>query len=250
MAFLILSQISVGAILMLLWLPIAKLGRGFFSFHAGLALALEVIAHAITRDVRELQIHAPYGISLLASTLLFQLRRLRWATPCLRFAAALGVFALAADAWRINGVGFGVALPAILTSAMVTGALLVTMNLGHWYLVIRGLPIELLGIANKACVAALLLRIATILAGAAMALDAWKHLIQPSAGPVWDTVLFLTVRVSFGLAAPLILAWMIHECVKIKSNQSATGILYVSVVFILIGEMSGTYFLLERGVPL
>ncbi|OGH63222.1 MAG: hypothetical protein A3G34_15320 [Candidatus Lindowbacteria bacterium RIFCSPLOWO2_12_FULL_62_27] len=243
MAFLILSQISIGIILALIAISLDKVGRGFFSFHAALALSLEAIALALDRS--RMPAFAPYGASLLILTVLYQVRKLRWTGTLIRLTALLGAAALV---W-IAGPSTADAL-ALVSSAWVLGAVLVAMNLGHWYLVIRGLPIDLLGVANRRLIQALVLRIACIAIGVILAREAWAAMWTAAGGPMWDKVLFLTVRVAFGLAAPLVLSWMVHECVKIKSNQSATGILYVSVVFILIGELSGLYFLLHRGVPL
>ena len=63
-------------------------------------------------------------------------------------------------------------------------------------------------------------------------------------------LLFFAQRVIFGLALPLALSWMIWQTVKIRSTQSATGILYVAVVFILFGEFLSHYMLVSTGYPL
>ena len=42
---------------------------------------------------------------------------------------------------------------------------------------------------------------------------------------------------------------MAYSCAKIKANQSATGILYVATIFILIGELDSLYLTLGRGLP-
>lgn len=247
MAFLILNLLAIGVALNLLLIPLEKLGRGFFSFHAGMALVFELSALALDRR-REVWItQAPFLAALAAVFLLLQFRKLRYVPRMLATAAVLGVAALGLSVVR-SGLSPVIGL-CMISSSVVLGAVLVAMNLGHWYLVIRGLPIELLGKANRILICSLIARIACIAAGAVLALDAWKTMFA-QARPLWDTALFLTVRVAFGLVAPAVLAWMVGECVKIKSNQSATGILYVAVVFILIGELSGIYFLLEKGVPL
>ena len=49
----------------------------------------------------------------------------------------------------------------------------------------------------------------------------------------------------FGFVAPAALVWMTWRCVQIRSNQSATGILYVSLAFVLIGEIIAKYFLVS-----
>ena len=52
---------------------------------------------------------------------------------------------------------------------------------------------------------------------------------------MWPTVM-VTARYLVGLVVPAIFTYMIYDCVKRRSNQSATGILYVATVLVLIGE--------------
>jgi hypothetical protein len=56
-----------------------------------------------------------------------------------------------------------------------------------------------------------------------------------------DTLVIMMISARFlvGLAVPLIMTWMALQCVRIRSNQSATGILYVSSTMILVGELIG-----------
>jgi hypothetical protein len=49
-----------------------------------------------------------------------------------------------------------------------------------------------------------------------------------------------------GFVGPLGLGWMAWRCARIRSTQSASGILYVVVVFCFLGELTS---LLLRGDP-
>ena len=60
----------------------------------------------------------------------------------------------------------------------------------------------------------------------------------------------LGVGLFFGVVFPLILTYMVYETVKVKSTQSATGILYVVVTSVLMGELAYKYYLLEYGLVL
>jgi hypothetical protein len=62
--------------------------------------------------------------------------------------------------------------------------------------------------------------------------------------------MFFWFRVLWGLAVPLSLAVMALHCARQRSNQSATGILYVLVVGTFIGEITGYYLTITTGVPL
>jgi len=52
-----------------------------------------------------------------------------------------------------------------------------------------------------------------------------------------------------GVLAPLGLTWMTWKTVEIRSIQSATGILYAAVVFVLFGEVISAYLSLATGQP-
>lgn len=58
------------------------------------------------------------------------------------------------------------------------------------------------------------------------------------------------LRFIAGIFFAIILTLMALSCARIKSNQSATGILYVIVAFVVIGEMIGCYFCREKNIYL
>jgi hypothetical protein len=60
--------------------------------------------------------------------------------------------------------------------------------------------------------------------------------------------MFFIQRVVLGLLLTLILSILTYFCVKIRSTQSATGILYVVLVFCLIGEVIGSYLFEKTGI--
>ena len=61
--------------------------------------------------------------------------------------------------------------------------------------------------------------------------------------------LVIGVRLIAGLGFGLALALMSLACAKRRANQSATGILYVGVVFVLIGETISMFLTLARKMP-
>jgi len=60
---------------------------------------------------------------------------------------------------------------------------------------------------------------------------------------------FVTPRVLFGLAGPAVLSYLTWETAKIRSTQSATGILYVDLFAVMVGEVLAKYLLLATRVP-
>ena len=62
--------------------------------------------------------------------------------------------------------------------------------------------------------------------------------MQPSVNLNSDAVLWLPLRWLLGFLAPLGLDWMAWQSARIRSTQSATGILYVVVIFCFLGELT------------
>ena len=53
--------------------------------------------------------------------------------------------------------------------------------------------------------------------------------------------IFFWQRVLFGLAGPAVLSYLTWETAKIRSTQSATGILYVDFFTVVVGEVLAKY---------
>ena len=58
------------------------------------------------------------------------------------------------------------------------------------------------------------------------------------------------VRWGLGFVGPLVLGWMAWETARIRSTQSATGILYVVVIFCFLGELTSQLLLSKTGFTL
>ena len=52
---------------------------------------------------------------------------------------------------------------------------------------------------------------------------------------VW-TVTMIIARYAVGLIVPGVFTYMVYDCVRRAANQSATGILYVTLVLVILGE--------------
>lgn len=56
--------------------------------------------------------------------------------------------------------------------------------------------------------------------------------------------LYLWIRLLIGIGGPLILAPMIRQTVKERATMSATGLLYVAMMMVIIGAIFSRFFLL------
>jgi hypothetical protein len=128
--------------------------------------------------------------------------------------------------------------------AAMTGLALMDMLLGHAYLTASKMTIGPFRRLNLALVTATFLRAASAIGGV-LALQAWRPVER-----LWAFHgLFILTRWLVGLAVPLVFLYMAHDCIKRRSTQSATGILYVAGVLILIGELIGLHLVRETGLP-
>ena len=59
--------------------------------------------------------------------------------------------------------------------------------------------------------------------------------------------LFFGFRVLTGLLFPVSLAAMIRNTVRIRSTQSATGLLYVALILVLFGELTAAFLGVTTG---
>jgi hypothetical protein len=55
-------------------------------------------------------------------------------------------------------------------------------------------------------------------------------------------------RVAFGFLGPLTLVWMTRDALKYRHTQAATGILYVAIFFVLMGELAATWLEFRTGI--
>lgn len=120
-----------------------------------------------------------------------------------------------------------------LSSVALLGSVNLAMTLGHWYLVVRGMPIDPLKRLTIATLYATIAKIVVVVAAIAI-------------GGVFREVafhegIFFLMRAGWGLLGPLLLYPMVWGTVKIRSTMAATGILYVDVVAVIIGEVLGAW---------
>jgi hypothetical protein len=132
-----------------------------------------------------------------------------------------------------------------ISSAALLGASVTAMLVGHSYLISPALSLKPL----MRMLVALFVSIGVRVVVAACAFVFWMSSPESSDGSV-EIWLWLPVRWLVGLVAPLIFGLMAYSAAKIRSTQSATGILYVSTVCTILGELVGVLLARQTGLPL
>jgi len=260
--FLFLSHLAIG-IVFTLALVSREAGVKFFRFNAGLAALLLVAAFVFRPPelVADLWGRIAFGalIALEAALVLY------WATigralasirPVIAGAGILaGVVALVAQAIETTAGGPPVEAMTIVSffsSALLLGGACTAMILGHWYLVIPSLQVSHLQSIVKVHMASMAVRILVVAAAIFVAIASWEPGLGPSfKGYIFSIAgIFFWQRVLFGLAGPAVLSYLTWETAKIRSTQSATGILYVDFFTVVVGEVLAKYLFLATRVAL
>ena len=129
-------------------------------------------------------------------------------------------------------------------AALALGGVMTAMWLGHWYLVSPTLSTQPLVRVNFLCmgaIAAQLVILPLLLFGPGANANAVQVMLS-------DDALFLGVRIVFGLVVPLIACVMTWRTARIRSLDSATGLLYIVAALVLAGEIAARSLFFLTGV--
>ncbi len=259
---LFLTHLGVGIVSTLL-LVSNEAGVKFFRFNSVLALTLLVMGLVFRPPAAEAPALAGLATAALVvacgSLVVFRVivgrvwRRLR---PVLLWTATLaGALALVAQALDVAaGATPGVqalTIASFLTSAALLGGTCTAMILGHWYLILPSMDVAHLQSIVKFHIGSMVLRIVVVAAAVYVAIATFDPLTGPSFERYVFSVsgVFFWQRVLFGLLGPVVLSYLTWETAKIRSTQSATGILYVDFFTVIVGEVLAKYLVLSTRVP-
>ncbi len=261
--FLFLSHLGIGIVFTLVLVSRAA-GVQFFRFNAGFAATLLLVALALRPDAVTLGADVQ-GVALWAlvvstgalliywvtiGRILAHLRPLWLWLAVLSGAAALVTQGMAAAAGAAGSVS-AMTVASFLSSAALLGGTSTAMILGHWYLVLPSMDVTLLQSVVRFHIGSTALRI-IVVSGVVW----WAIAAADLPGPTFDRYIFsidgvfFWQRILFGLLGPVVLAYMTWETAKIRSTQSATGILYVDFFTVIVGEVLAKYLLVATTVPL
>ncbi len=255
----VLTELSVGSLLMTCLLPPREIRLSFFTFNsilcaltAAVALLLsKIVLRAGWEEVRFL------GLTVIGATAAygaFRLEKPDIGRVLLIISGFIGfIFGLLPLANQALAAR-GIVTPApwffdasVLTGALLLGAVNVGMILGHWYLLMRRLSFEHLVRFAQIVLGAVGLRI-LVVSFTILLLNNYDanlgNTLIPSLWSPHGNLFFFLMRVLWGLVLPLGLGLLVLRCAQEKANQAATGMLYVMAVSVLFGELFAAYLLI------
>ncbi|MCZ6696109.1 MAG: hypothetical protein O7A63_06150 [Acidobacteria bacterium] len=255
---------SAGVLGALLLAPFEELRRFFFVFNSSLALVFLLLGlpfrPLFSREEPVDTIAWWAAISTIVAMGLIVLYIVSLylpggykAWPILGLATAASFMATTLDGWAAGGEGgaawiFGANSVA---AALLLGTVIVTTTLGHWYLVRWRLPVIHLIRFSLVLAGAIALRAILLVAGLLVygagkpgGIASLLHEVAVDRG------FFFWQRIAVGIVGPAVFAWMVYATARIRSTQSATGILYLTVIFVLIGEFLARFLMVTGAGPM
>jgi len=261
---LVFGQLAVGGLAALAVPPFSALERGFYKSSAGVFVGCAVLYLGGTVDLA-LRGRTPIGRGEIAlwsaftiaqagylASLWGEVARRRARTFSLALLLGLVALSVSASRYRMEPLlsPATVLYPlAFVTGALALGAVATGMLLGHWYLIDLGLSLEpmrrLFRYFVTVVVAHLGVLTITILV---MALAPGGAV---AVGMLWrDHALLLAARFVLGPLAVLGVGFMIHRTLEIPQTMAATGLFYIAILFVLVGELLGRLILFRTSLPL
>lgn len=266
----LLTHFSVGLLFTILFISLKEIGKLYFRVTTLVACALIVFAllakpfgdigfFSLFSDDTNLAQRLTYVFFLSTSFLLiiYNIIHPRLHKPLIALSVILGILGISSytvaiyqpllpDSTMIalfvaNGIG----------GALILGSVLGAMITGHWYLVQHKLSLEPLKNSAMIYISSVLLRIVLI------GLNILTFFAIKEGGELVDAILSLNGsgyifigRIIFGLIVPLVFGIMVWKSTKMRATQSATGILYATIILVLMGETFGKVLFFLIGIPL
>jgi len=268
---LVFGELAFGGMFALAVPPFFKVERGFYKSSAAVYLVAGLVSGIGfgILAIRGASRTGPDSLALWSAAVLWGLFSVAsaiyvatlWGEHGLRRARAytaslaLGLIALIATAIMLKPENFGVIaavfyVTTAVGSALVLGLVSGAMMFGHWYLIDPNLPVEFLRSFVRLLAIALGIDLAALIIALATLAIAGGH-ASAAVGALFDAhAMLLVARMILGPVATLALVWMTWQTLKVPQTMAATGLLYIAVMSVLVGEMLGRFIMFRTAVPL
>jgi hypothetical protein len=242
-------RLATGLIASLLVLSPAILNPRFFRTHFLTALGLTAVASLFLRETADSWLWAALATALSLAAL----GSMSWSIEGAPGGRVLMVATASVELLALLQAGYLVRTHGEpwwqagddLSAAAVLGCATTAMLIGHSYLLAPAMSLTPLYRMLALLSISLAVRIAVVGTG----LWLWTGTTPP---PTLNSemLLWLVVRWIIGFVGPLVLCWLAWETARIRSTQSATGILYVVVILCFLGELTSQLLLETTGFAL
>ena len=241
----------------LFWItPLKKIETGFYRFNLGkccIVGSLGVLAyHFISTDLFTETIMWIW-LFLLTAITAFYWNKDKIHNIVISLISILGIYSLLNILFYIFSSDLLLlASFSVIIGSLVTAGVFFSMILGHWYLNVIALPISLLRNSIIVLSTSLLLRTIwdVFYLSSNQYIDAYG-IVNNTWSFLFDfDGLLLLVALFMGNIFPIIINYFVLKTLQLQATQSATGLIYVSIISVLFGDIIFKYYLLQYGLPL
>lgn len=239
-------RLAAGLLLMLPILPPEIIPPRFFRVHFLTALGLLAVVGVLIFDVASLDFWLIFGVAALAcliGSIVWHLDEAPGGYASIYLTPIVLAACLIRGGMLVRGdADAPLRIADDVLSALVVGSATTAMLMGHSYLIAPAMSIAPLMRLLAALAGSVVLR--SGLAGFGL----WSFTASHSASNLeTELLLWLPARWILGVIGPLALGWMAWETARIRSTQSATGILYVVVIVTFLGELTSQLLVEKTG---
>ena len=262
-------QIAFGGLFGLAFTPFHELDRAFYKSTGGVLLVMAALGfwgksnlylQSITKSfswvvASEAMTHlffviffASYFVSLWGERQ--ALRAKSFAACILTGLAGLFLSAHGFHQAPIGSIESFVYPVAFFLSSLLLGSVTVGMLIGHWYLIDTGQTLDPFVRVYRFFVISLVVQSAFVLISftSLYFLGAQHTLVELE--KLWaDHSNLLIIRIMIGYLGPLVLSWMIWRTLLIPHTMAATGLFYIALLGVFVGEILGRQILALTSLP-
>jgi hypothetical protein len=262
-------QVALGGLFALAGTPFHEIERGFYKSTAGVLYAIAVLGlwgksalyaqalgEGLSRGIAlEIFFHGAFVLGFTCYMISLWIERPIFRARCFATTVLTGLAGLLISAHNFYSAPLlsieTVIYPLMFfVSSLLLGSVTVGMLIGHWYLIDTGQSLEPFVRIFKFFVTTLILQCAFLVIspaalywlGTPKSIAALEQLWQrhPS---------LLITRVMVGQGAPLVLSWMIWRTLLIPHTMAATGLFYIALLGVFVGEILGRQILALTTLP-
>ena len=266
---LLFYQVALGGMFAIAATPFHELERGFYKSTGGVLLAIgalgflgkaDLFFESLSDGARpaatvEILFYLFFVVFFALYILSLWGERVRFRARTFALALFTGLAGLAAGTpnfyqtpfWSLEALVYPL---SFFLSALVLGGVTVGMLIGHWYLIDTGQSIDPFIRIYRFFFISLIVQAAFLLTLPVLLylLGSPKSILRLR--QFWEEhQILLWTRLLTGQVAPLILSGMIWRTLKIPHTMAATGLFYIALLGVFVGEILGRQILALTSLP-